>query len=239
MKRLAAVFLIAVIAIGLPSFASAEDPEAKSCTATSTSGKCLLREIAALKGQITTLQGQVTTLQGQLAGTSTSTLDTDIETLQSTVNSTKAQNAIALGQYVSVNTGTLNGLAGPHIIFSGVNVHIESGSGNTVDSTGLGNLVIGYDEDSNDPLAIDADRTGSHNLVIGSQHEFTASGGVVSGYANFTSANYATVSGGDNNAASGYGSSVSGGYNNMASGEESSILGGDGVTLSTMYGTSP
>src|SRR5271155_4527520 len=77
MKWLAAVCLIAVIAIGLSSFASAEDPEAKSCTATSTSGKCLLREIAALKGQITTLQGQVTTLQGQLAGTSTSTLGTD------------------------------------------------------------------------------------------------------------------------------------------------------------------
>ncbi|MCP4809522.1 MAG: hypothetical protein GY913_07505 [Proteobacteria bacterium] len=45
---------------------------------------------------------------------------------------------------------------------------MQSGSGDTDDSaglTGLGNLVIGYDEDGGSDT-----KTGSHNLVIGMEH---------------------------------------------------------------------
>ena len=129
---------------------------------------------------ITTLQGQVATLQ-----TALTTANTNITALQTALTAVQGNHALALGPFVSVDSGAENGLAGPNVIISGANVHIESGSGTTVDSTGLGNLVIGYDEDSNRALQrLNVDRTGSHNLIVGPQNEFTASGGVVSGFAN-------------------------------------------------------
>jgi hypothetical protein len=228
------VLTLLAIALSSPAFAQ-EAAAAKACKTGSTSAKCLLQTIKTLQAQVATLQMQVTTLQNN--------------------------HALALGPYVSVDPGTERGLKGPQVIFSGANVHIESGSGATVDTTGLGNLVVGYDEDSLAPSAIDSNRTGSHNLVVGPQHEFTASAGMVSGYANFTSAVYASitggecnaagstvypieclqtlgisdaasVSGGDNNTASGFGSSVSGGGNNTASGGLSSVTGGSLNTAS-------
>ena len=187
----------------------------KACKPTSTSARCLLTAITALQAQVTTLQGQVTTLTSQ------------VSSLQTTLTAVENNHALALGRYVSVDSSAENGLKGPHIIFSGANVHIESGSGSTVDSSGLGNLVIGYNEDSRAASIIDGNRSGSHNLVVGPQHEFTSSGSVVFGYANFTSANYASVSGGEVNTASGEMSSVSGGVANDASGELSSVSAGD------------
>ena len=65
-------------------------------------------------------------------------------------------NILALASFVSVDPNPENGVAGPNIVFTGANVHIVSGSGATTDngnSTGLGNLIIGYDEvDPNNPL---------------------------------------------------------------------------------------
>src|SRR5207253_1540014 len=87
------------------------------------------------------------------------------------------------------------------VIFYGANLHIVSGSGQTVDTTGLGNLVIGYDEDSLNAAIIDGNRTGSHNLVVGPQHMFTASAGIVAGAVNFISSDFAAVTGGECNAA--------------------------------------
>ena len=153
----------------------------------------------------------------------------------------KANPALALGPYVAVDPNPENGLAGPHVIFYGANVHIESGSGQTVDTTGLGNLVIGYDEDSFNPAVIDANRSGSHNLVVGRQNMFTASAGIVAGQANFISSVFATVTGGQCNAAGGTlfpglvcvtlstdtsdAASVSGGVFNYAFGFASSVSG--------------
>ena len=214
----------------------------KACKPTSTSAKCLLAVI--------------TTLQGELA-----TLTSQVSSLQTTLTAVQNNHALALGRYVSVDSSAENGLKGPHIIFSGANVHIESGSGSTVDSSGLGNLVIGYNEDSRAASIIDGNRSGSHNLVVGPQHEFTSSGSVVFGYANFTSAKFASVTGGECNAAgltaypfvcfsssvfadgssvtgggfnraSSLGSSVSGGQDNTASGETSSVSGGFDNTAS-------
>ncbi|HWW21398.1 MAG TPA: hypothetical protein VNZ06_11375 [Steroidobacteraceae bacterium] len=221
----------------------------KACKPTSTSARCLLTAITTLQAQVTTLQGQVTTLTSQ------------VSSLQTTLTAVQNNHALALGRYVSVDSSAENGLKGPHIIFSGANVHIESGSGSTVDSSGLGNLVIGYNEDAGSTSIIDGNRSGSHNLVVGPQHEFTGSGSVVFGYANFTSANFASVTGGEcsaagltaypfvcvdssgaadaasvtggfKNRASAFVSSVSGGAVNTASGSGSSVSGGDGNTAS-------
>jgi hypothetical protein len=138
-------------------------------------------EIAALKKEVAALQSQVQTLQTQLAA----------------VQSNKA---LALGPFVSVDPNPENGVIGPNITFKGANIHIVSGSGVTDDHlstggslTGLGNLIIGYDED---PAALGSplnpgDRGGSHNLVIGRWHRFFgassgfgAFGGLVAGEAN-------------------------------------------------------
>ena len=78
--------------------------------------KALAAQVATLTQSVNTLQGNVTTLQGQLT-----TANSTIASLQTLLNSTSAQNVIALGQFVTVDkTDTLNGLKAPHIIFSGV-----------------------------------------------------------------------------------------------------------------------
>jgi hypothetical protein len=150
-------------------------------------------EIAALQAHVATPQSQVATLQ--------------------------ANNAVLIGPYITLDKNTENGLAGPHIIFHNANVHIESGSGNTVDTTGWGNLVIGYNQDTSTNAfcppssTIDANRSGSHNLIVGDCHQFTSSGGLVAGIANAISEPYSSVSGGNSNTASGEQSSVGGGTN--------------------------
>lgn len=109
------------------------------------------------------------------------------------------------------------------VTFTGVNVHVRSGTGTTAGTiNGLGNLIVGYDE----ARTTDSDKSGSHNLVVGSQHNYTSYGGAVIGYDNQITAEYASVSGGKNNTASGNYSSVSGGGSNTASGNNSSVSGG-------------
>ena len=58
----------------------------------------------------------------------------------------------------------------------GVNVRIVDGSGTTDGTpTGLGNLIVGY----NELRGSDDDRTGSHNMVAGTEHNYTRVGGLV------------------------------------------------------------
>lgn len=100
---------------------------------------------------------------------------------------------------------------------------------------GLGNLIIGYDE--NDPAFHQA-RTGSHNLVVGSGHNYLSYGGIVAGLNNLISAPYATVTDGNSNTASAPYATVSGGSQNKASGVYASVSGGQKVNLNTAYGWS-
>jgi len=119
--------------------------------------------------------------------------------------------------------------SGQDFVFTGVNVHVRSGSGAT-DGTinGRGNLIVGYNEDTSPYEA----RTGSHNLVLGDENEYISYGGLVAGYGNTISGPYTSVSGGKNNIASGIMSSVSGGYQNSASGGASSVSGGESRSVS-------
>ncbi len=113
--------------------------------------------------------------------------------------------------------------------FSGCNVFVNAGGGGTSTITtnaagdGLGNLIIGYN-------ALRSfggdDRTGSHNLILGDQNNYSSYGGLVAGNHNGTSGVYSSVSGGSGNTASGDNSSVSGGSGNTASGPFCSISGG-------------
>jgi hypothetical protein len=134
----------------------------------------------------------------------------------------------------------------PTIRFTGVNVQIVNGEGVTTSTNGKGNLVLGYAEP-----AIGGERTGSHNLLLGTEQEFTSYGGIISGNHNrATGANAtvfgrlntasganATVLGGQGNTASRKGASVVGGLDNIASGVWASVLGGVENTASEFYAT--
>jgi hypothetical protein len=148
-------------------------------------------------------------------------------------------------QFVYVEEERINGLAGPHWIIEGANVHVRSGSGDTADGcppipsepglcqslTGLGNLIVGYNERRSrggfPPI-----RAGSHNLIVGDEHEYRSFGGFVAGAGNAVIGAVASVCGGTANRASGPASSVCGGVGNEAIGERSSVCGGEGNVAS-------
>lgn len=118
-----------------------------------------------------------------------------------------------LGKYLSINTGVVNDLKGPHIMFHGVNVHVQSGTGTTADATsGLGNLIVGYNE-----TATGVVRNGSHNIVGGQMNSFGSFGGLVIGMHNRISGQHAAVLGGGQNRAEGPYSTVVGGQQNTSS----------------------
>jgi hypothetical protein len=193
--------------------------------------KGILARIAALEAQVEALQDQVSALQA-----SNTALHKQLATIQS-------NHALLLGPFVNVDPNPEVGVIGPNIIFSGANIHILSGSGRTDDNgnaTGLGNLIIGYDEDPfglpnvpgfghppGAPPLKPGDRGGSHNLVIGSGNRFSALGGFVAGYLNSIRNAATGVSGGSGNVASGFVASVSGGQFNQASGTLCSVSGGE------------
>ena len=125
----------------------------------------------------------------------------------------------ALAPYVTVNGGTINDLAGPHVIFTGVNVHIRSGhsSGDSYTQNGRGNLVLGYNEPSD--TTFPAERAGSHNLVVGPSHRYNFGVGLVVGGSSRLGSDGASVSGGFMNTASGWFASVGAGLRNAAVGD--------------------
>lgn len=143
-----------------------------------------------------------------------------------------------LASYVSVDTGTIEDLAGPHVIFTGVNVHIRSGFPDSFVQNGRGNLIVGYNESAG---YSPAERGGSHNIVVGPYHRYNFGVGFVTGYnsrlggfgssvsggkSNIAGADFASVSGGSNNQAIGGASSVSGGDSNIAGGSNASVSAG-------------
>ena len=129
-----------------------------------------------------------------------------------------------LADYVSVETGAIEDLAGPHVIFTGVNVHIRSGVPNSFWANGRGNLIVGYNESAG---YSSAERGGSHNVVVGPYHRYNFGGGFAAGSNNRLGGDGASVSGGARNNADAVFASISGGSNNQATGGYSSVSGGD------------
>ena len=95
-------------------------------------------------------------------------------------------------------------------IIEGANVHVRSGSGHTSDGcrdntpgypnceslTGLGNLIVGYNDRRGCRRAGPCNlRSGSHNLVVGMYHDYTSFGGFVAGGGNEISGELASLSG--------------------------------------------
>ena len=124
----------------------------------------------------------------------------------------------------------------PTVQFSGVNVQIVDGTGDTgcddANTTfyepcnGRGNLIVGYAENPFGP------RTGAHNIVGGEGNSWTSFGGAVFGVFNTIGDDYATVTGGYSNVADGRYSMVTGGDDNHAQGQTSVVAGGYGALAS-------
>src|SRR5512143_131853 len=99
---------------------------------------------------------------------------------------------------------------GATVRVTGANLQVVSGSGATDGAeNGRGNVVIGYDAATQGQT-----HTGSHNLVIGDEHEYTSHGGIVAGINNTISAPAASVLGGRASVASGETATVVGGFTN-------------------------
>ena len=165
------------------------------------------------------------------------------------IEALEGSGAQALSPYVSVETNAVNGLAGPHIVFTGANVHIRSGSGATQEATpvGKGNLIVGYNEkpvrrewvaDANGQetrLASDPNKPGS--LIEESGYyrdrpgEVLAAGdrggshNLIVGPRHIYDSSGGFVAGYDNALRNDY-ASISGGRDNTASGEAASVSGG-------------
>lgn len=87
---------------------------------------------------------------------------------------------------------------GTTVLVTGANVKIVNGTGATDGSpNGLGNLILGYDLE-NRPDVGDGpdDRTGSHNLVVGDEHTYAGTSGLVVGLDNAVTGVGASVTGG-------------------------------------------
>jgi hypothetical protein len=181
-------------------------------------------EAAAREAADVTLQNNITTLAqsgGDVGGSNTGTVP---------------QQLLDLAPYLSVDMHTVNGVPGPNVILTGVNLHIRNGQPAQYSSwptfgtasysaNGRGNLIVGYNDDAgqND---ITPYRTGSHNIIVGDLHRFVGNGTFLNGWANTAEANASAV-GGYGNGVSGWAATVAGGHANFAVVDYSHVSGGD------------
>jgi hypothetical protein len=160
-----------------------------------------------------------------------------IAAMQAQIAMLEASAVPGLGTYVQVDVTT--DPAKPVVRITAANLQIVNGTGTTSSvPNGVGNLLVGYDEarTSGDPVCSDglyADessclsagqvwglvhKSGSHNVVIGREHNYSLYAGLVAGIRNTVNGRNASVSGGFLNTASGGESSISGGLAGAATG---------------------
>jgi hypothetical protein len=181
-----------------------------TCKANETQFKVVsAADYAALQQRVTTLEGKVGVLEGKAT-----TLEGKVGTLEGKVGALET----LLAGVTRPNPGTL--------LFTGMNLQVVNGSGQTEETNGLGNIIVGYNEDEGDT------RTGSHNVVIGGHHTWTSHSGFVSGWNNTLTGYASFVGGGQLNTASGWGSFVGGTAESTASGPSSFVGGGSSNTAS-------
>ena len=167
----------------------------------------------------------------------------DISNLQNDLGAVQSNSVLALDGNL-LYTVDANGYATAR--FTDINVQVVNGVGQTT-KNGLGNLIVGYNGATtiiNTPIVCSipdftdqttcennsgawsrSHKTGSHNLVAGSNNSYASTGGLIYGTQNIITGINA-ASGGFSNVASGRASSISGGYANLSSGDRSSISGG-------------
>jgi trimeric autotransporter adhesin len=177
--------------------------------------KRLAKSVASLQRQVAAQEKTIAALQNRVSDQA------------STITALRGSKVMALNPFLTITAagraGAVNGVAGPNVVLKGVNLQIKSATAEG-DSSGLGNLIVGWN-DSPNPLPLPF-RSGSNNLIVGDNNNFTSSGSFVAGLQNTVSGNEASVLGGQRNIASGQFASVGGGGNNTASGFMASVGGG-------------
>lgn len=200
--------------------------------------------LSALEDENAVLADKLSTAEATIAA-----LETQNAALASQVDDIWASNVMDLDPYLSVTEGER-----PNVLFKGVNVQIVNGMGSTATVNGVGNLIVGYNEerldgdshcsygnfDANSCLSDGHEwqlnhKSGSHNVIVGAEHNYSKYGGIVAGRKNSSAAPYASVSGGTNNWALLDGASVSGGTSNRALSYYSSVSGGSRNTAAGTY----
>jgi len=133
--------------------------------------------------------------------TPTYVLSTDFAVLYNQVQ--KLSQALACVDTRNSNRNTL--------LFVGCNVNVRNNNPfqETLYANGYGNVIIGYNENFSCQGGSCA-RTGSHNLVVGQNNDWTGSGGLVAGESNKITGTEATITGGYMNLATGLTSHVVG-----------------------------
>ena len=238
----------------------------------------LMAAVTQLQTDLTTANNQITSLTNSL-DTANSDIDSLSASLFSVVSDIDSRfiliednTVLELDGYLMLST--INGFETAE--FTDVNVQINDGSGNTGGVVnGLGNLTIGYNETSpsaqdfcsnpneltepgctsnGDDWLVNV-RSGSHNLILGTQNSYTSYSGIVAGQDNVSNSLFSTVLGGRNNRVdtewsvivggrtnvarpnltTGTYSTILGGYQNVVFGTYSTISGGQSNTASSFY----
>ena len=230
-----ALAAIALIIASAGAWAQPSSPQAAPLPEADSRTAALERAVSHLQSQVAGLQSENTMLKSENASLKNefNSLQKETDNLKTSVQEahTRLIGFNALLKFMKLETMEIHGLKGPHLIFTGANIHIRSGKGNTTEGgnplSGLGNLIVGYNNfthnSGKEPV-----RSGSHNLIIGDGHSYSSYAGLVAGNSNSISAPYATASGGFSNIAGGKCSSISGGFFNTASSDNTSISGGAG-----------
>jgi hypothetical protein len=130
--------------------------------------------------------------------------------------------------YLKFNSHGVGGK--PTIQVSGANLQIVDGEGKTETVNGAGNLVLGYDDETQCFLQPDF-QTGSHNLILGQSQGFSSYGSIVGGVCNKDAGPESLVVG-RQNTVEGAESSITGGGGNQATGVQA-VIGGGGSNLAT------
>jgi hypothetical protein len=128
------------------------------------------------------------------------------------------------------------------VVITGANLRIINGLGQTDCGpqdhpmpdcpNGLGNLFVGYNEPREGGENI---RNGSHNVVVGKQHQFSSVGGLVVGLQNEIRGVYTSVSGGVRNTAAGAHASISGGKDVRQEAKEGWAAGSSGAAVAGRF----
>jgi hypothetical protein len=128
-------------------------------------------------------------------------------------------NKLKTVRIIGVNVQIVNGLEATN----GSPLYPDSIDPVVTKTNGLGNLIVGYNEQSAMELN---NRTGSHNIVVGMQHGFLSYGGIVAAKGNTIAGPYGTITGGIHNDVLGPYAAIAGGELNRALEDASSIAGG-------------
>lgn len=192
------------------------------------------------ENRLSSLESTIDTLNSRIASleNSNSSLTNQLDELRTQVQEHDLDIIAGLGEVLDYDADNNT------VLFTGVNVQIVNGMGDTFLRNGTGNLIVGYNEphdtrtycsdgqyiNENDCVYPNVwgknQRSGSHNIVTGVGNEYTQYGSILGGSRNVSNGGF-NILGGVGNIASGENAGVLGGFNETF-GDSAIIVGGSG-----------